>query len=106
MRLTKKQDKKNYPYVYDSFEDYFEGEPINKLGKLEDVEEELGIDLITLSKILKRGIYVVENGIIRFANAKNDEVLITEKHMLVFLFRKYFYLDYGKTWALTKEELK
>ena len=30
---------------------------LNKLGQLEDIEEELGIDLITLFKALKNGVY-------------------------------------------------
>ena len=35
---------------------------LNKLCKLEDIEEELGIDLITLFKALKEGIFINDNG--------------------------------------------
>lgn len=33
-------------------------EAIDKLGRLEDIEDELGIDIITLSKALKNGVYI------------------------------------------------
>lgn len=86
---------------------------LRKLGKLEDVEEKLGIDLITLFKALKDGFYV------RGEDHKN-----TSKVSLVYNFYDdkqwalltfhygyeadiWLYLkDYGKTWALTKEELE
>lgn len=81
----------------------------DKLKQYKDIEEELGIDLITLFKALKNGIY-----------DKNED-----RNVLVFLSWHYhlkemvlFYddenpyyngcyqfKDYGKTWALTKEEL-
>lgn len=70
-----------------------------ELGKLEDIEEELGIDLITLFKALKNGIY----------GRVGDEI----EHILAphfsFCYQKiYIYklTDYGKTWALTKKELE
>ena len=93
---------------------------VDKLGALEDIEEELGIDLITLFKALKDGIWTNQEqwygdekqGKIRFfqvrllleENAigcihnsmwKGEEVIIT-----------LYFKDYGKTWALTKEELE
>lgn len=119
MRLTKKQDKKNYPYVYSEIEDYFEGEPINKLGQLEDIEEELGIDLTTLFKALKNGIYVKEEHLpkipIRFI-APNELVFDTDYLYQLKFCRAYtklketcypfYFKDYGKTWALTREELE
>jgi len=86
---------------------------VSKLGKLEDVEEKLGIGLITLFKALKDGFYV------RGEDHKN-----TSKVSLVYNFYDdkewalltfhygyeadiWLYLkDYGKTWALTREELE
>ena len=70
MRLTKKQNTKLYPYIYSGIDDTFEGTPINKLGQLEDIEEELGIDLVTLFKALKNGFYFKDyqnNNEIRFS---------------------------------------
>lgn len=72
---------------------------LNKLGQLEDIEEELGIDLITFFKALKNGIYGRVGDKIEHILAPNFS----------FCYRKmYIYklTDYGKTWALTKEELE
>lgn len=81
----------------------------NKLSNLEDIEDELGIELITLYKALKKGIYIknqsqttyplallrthYSNNTARyyvFDNGKEKEIKLNK---------------YGKTWALTKEEL-
>ena len=68
---------------------------INKLGQLEDIEEELGIDLITLFKALKNEPHIALRRAIGYWQLKDlagDDDLRTQ--------------DYGKTWALTKEELE
>ena len=91
---------------------------LNKLGQLEDIEEELGCDLITLFKALKQGyIYVkLEDGIIK----REVDMLDFKEGVRCVLFDKSCQLDnnmqcyqmlnyiqdYGKTWALTKEELE
>ena len=80
-----------------------------KLGQLEDIEEELGIDLITLFKALKDGIY-------RYGENNQVPVYLTWhdylKELVLFFDdnnpynnRCFQFKDYGKTWALTKEEL-
>jgi hypothetical protein len=71
---------------------------MDKFGELEDIEEELGIDLITLFKALKNGIYGkvgknIENILAPHFSWHNKEIYIFKIQ------------DYGKTWALTKEEL-
>jgi len=107
MRLTKKQNTKLYPYIYSSIDDTFEGTPINKLGQLEDIEEEIGIDLVTFFKALK-GIYIKPNNIyvgspyLCFAENENRELEFQFKVVGTW----YKVKDYGKTWALTKEELE
>lgn len=90
----------------------------DKLFELEDIEEELGVSLVKLFSALKNGCFVKYKGHIRYDR---------EPHL-----RTYHYLDgrfdigldlhymhkncdvtvfptslnnYGKTWALTKEEL-
>lgn len=91
----------------------FAGEAVVKLGKIEDLEKELGIDLVTLFKALKNGVYckdeyggeekefhdvrgIEENGLSVISNiCKYPECDWTE-----------YFKDYGKTWALTKEELE
>ena len=82
---------------------------IKKLGILEDIEEELGITLEVLFKALKEGIYYDHKHrnpeSISFRFCCND--LIVE--YTCFGCTDYDYLeikDYGKTWALTKEELE
>lgn len=104
MRLTYKINDKEYAPCKNTGWKTFD-----KLGQLEDIEDELGIDLITLFKALKNGIYI-----------KNQS---QTKHPLALLrthysnnTTRYYVFDngkeieiklnkYGKTWALTKEEL-
>ena len=78
----------------------------DKLFELEDIEEELGIDLIELIKCIRN-----EKGIWK---KDFDGGLINTRCMLTCYFGKwqiydkeniYELKDYGKTWALTKEEL-
>ena len=74
-----------------------------KLKSLEDIEEELGIDLITLFTALKYGIYK--------KGRNNFKGLILYSKMPMFSFYhktidNELIEDYGKTWALTEEELE
>lgn len=80
-----------------------------KLGQLEDIEEELGIDLITLFKALKQG-YIYYP-----INCPNDcykykiECIYMKPRMHLYVADGVggcYMEDYGKTWALTKEELE
>ena len=86
---------------------------VDKLGALEDIEEELGIDLITLFKALKKGVYVKFDSY--FGNIGELDIKIVKDNATGICYRnKKWYLqeeetlvkDYGKTWALTKEELE
>ena len=54
-----------------------DGEAIDKLGRLEDLEEEIGIDLITLYRALNRGIYYKEDNHIFFTT--NNIVLVSNE---------------------------
>ena len=90
---------------------------LDKLGQLEDIEDKLGIDLITFFKIFEgQDVYIKLN---------NGEIIegfspIIEENLCGIYFAvdgKYvntiadygnYYVspkDYGKTWALSKEEL-
>lgn len=88
-----------------------DGETIDKLGKLEDIEDEIGIDLITLFKTYSNGFYVKgekEKQYIDFQNHLNANAF---KHKEMFYGHEYCYqyvklYDYGKEWALTKKELE
>ena len=76
---------------------------LNKLCKLEDIEEELGIDLITLFEALKYGIYK------KGRNNFKGLILYSKMPMFSFYHKTIdaeLIEDYGKTWALTREELE
>ena len=120
MRYTHRANKKEYPnfpfdYLSPSIE-YFndkngktaiKGNAIDKLGQLEDIEDELGIGLSILFKALKDGIWVkTKNGI-----SKHHTIHLHkwQQLKLCLFYHPYSHLsikDYGKTWALTKEELE
>ena len=99
---------------------------VNKLGQLEDIEEENGVDLITLFKALKDGFYIKYNDkIVHIFPDKHITINFWYKTINVFIPPKFFidckkgtdylsetideeywFKDYGKTFALTREELK
>lgn len=90
---------------------------VDKLGKLEDIEEELGIDLITLFNIdkqlnTKKEIWFkIEDEIDVSYRDESDYYIIDLKHkafvkMVCEPIDYFYFKDYGKTWALTKEELE
>lgn len=113
MRLTNKNKEEGYYYLPEQLKEYqvdVNFQPsLDKLGQLEDVEDELGIDLITLFKALKYGAYIPFYG----------QIMSLERYKLDFpnkrFIAKYFngneweetlyFKDYGRTWALTKGEL-
>lgn len=92
---------------------YIGADIIKKLSNLEDIEEEIGIDLKTFKAIhhIHTPIYYK-----RHANRKTiscnfpRKVFSTRKGVWYLCVDTYdYYLrlkNYGKTWALTKEELK
>ena len=98
----------------------------DKLSKLEDIEEELGIDLITLFKIIKQK-YVYTNSFNRrveefvFTKIEGIEKDYLGRTYLRIVFQEVEYdengnekygiqwvpnlKDYGKTWSLDKSDL-
>lgn len=99
---------------------YEQGDHIDKLGQIEDNEEELGISLDILFKALKNGVYYDSgNKIIKFHRGHGLEYInfnVGNKRINLMYINPYgneHYCemaldlsDYGKTWALTKEELE
>ena len=106
-RLTKKNDIGYFPaYERETKENYYD--LVHKLGVLEDLEEEIGIDFITLSKILKqRFVYDKDQVKVELLglHIKSDELylygFVEDTMHAVYLRLK----DYGKTWTITKEKL-
>ena len=106
-RITIK-DKNNVYDYYPKESDYELA--CQKLGQLEDIEEELGIDLITLFKVVNADkVFQSE-----FIGIQEYEVWgMSKKGLLVVpSYCKYgecletlYFKYYGKTWALTMEEL-
>ena len=112
-RLTKKHDGSG---SYTQFGDKYipnhnirHKQCVEKLGKLEDIEEKLGIPLEVLFKALKDGVYY------DYKHREPEDIAfrLCYKELIVrytcFGEIDYDYLefkDYGKTWALTEEELE
>ena len=104
----------SHTYEHDLFKDIY-----CKLELLENIEEELGIDLITLFKALKDGQVIVKH-IVGLKNPKTfleahkiAELLFDGKNYGLWIYDngygdefRVYTKDYGKTWALTKEELE
>ena len=102
-RLTK------HDYEHDLFRNIY-----RKLQDLENVEEEIGIDLTVLFKALKNGVYYFdEQGqlIHDYVWLVNDYVAEGVPDKLSFSFKTshnrqiLLFEDYGKIWALYKQQL-
>ena len=78
---------------------------LDLLEEYRKIEEELGIDLITLFKALKDGIYINEDGSVyedcikSIENWSDGWGFISNDDYIEMLFK-----DYGISWALTEEE--
>lgn len=123
MRLTERKtvyprcDKQGNLTKVDCIEIKNKGLAEEKLCQLEDIEDELGIDLITFFKIFKeQEVYIkLNNGEIieGFSPMIEEDLLgiyftINGKHINSIADYDSYYVslkDYRKTWALTKEEL-
>lgn len=112
-RLTEKDGK--YYRIAEPYINWTNGvqRVVKKLGQLEDIEQELGIDLITFVKLNKTSeIYDKEEETSMFFNwiDLENKCLVCEDDFDEmsggYLHFYYYFKDYGKKWALTKEELK
>ena len=84
-----------------------------KLKSLEDLEEEIGVDFITLVKMLKDDVYINDGGIVNEIGNIYKEQVKSIEHWPVWGFTAgdddemktlCAFKDRGKTWALSKEE--
>lgn len=91
----------------------------DKLGRLEDIEDKLGVDIVRLYKALTRNIIYYKNEIsneIDECECVYSSITKYENNIYAFMLllknlnneESYMVatIDYGKTWALTKEELE
>lgn len=79
-----------------------------KMLEIKRIEEELGIDLITLFKAQTQGFYII-NVLNEIEKVKLSEwrFNLIKKEVHRIKWNKHLsFTDYGKTWALTKEELE
>ena len=134
-RLTKKAEKNRYIIECPNSDNcidrrnqsrqlrkilYTQNKGIQKLGKLEDIEEKLDIDLIILFKALTQGfIYIKENnnGISQIEKFGVGGILFDKEDKVWRLTNDDVYdgayrgsiatnKNYGKTWALTKKDFE
>ena len=116
MRLTDKNSDigwNNKYYVKPSLFSENGVKAIDKLGQLEDIEDELGIDLITLFKALKQE-WIYRKDYFPDRIVKCSPRGIKKDGLRVLDEDEYYledtitleYEEFGKTWALTKEELE
>lgn len=117
MRLTKKIFTDLYASPCDEDTEEKQAEQqwkiCNKLGQLEDIEDELEIDLALRHKVETSGIlYCIDykHNLVetRYCHSYGKNGVGLELPMDIepyFCITLYYWKDYGKTWALTKEEL-
>ncbi len=102
MRLTEKINGR----YYGKANNHIASKPLmEKLGQLEDIEEELGIDLVTLFKAIKNGVYMSTQHL-GIVYCKCPKIVHYKSGWKMLVYGATLSLTtYGKTWALTKEEL-
>lgn len=113
-RLTKYEPNTGsmFPYRLKDEELSTKLDSIHKLGELEDIEEELGIELTVLFSALKNGVYYFAPD----GQLIHDYVYLISNYMdigvhekLSFSFKTFIenqtllFEDYGKTWAVNKK---
>ena len=82
---------------------------LDMLEEYRKLEEEIGVDFITLVKMLKDDVYINDGGFVgEIGNIYKEQVKSIE-HWPVWSFTdgdggEYAFKDRGKTWALDKEE--
>ena len=82
---------------------------LDLLEEYRKIEEEIGIDFITLVKMLKDGVYINDGGIVDEIGRIYKEKVKSIEHWPVWSFTtddggEYAFKNRGKTWALDKEE--
>ena len=109
-RLTKKDKRTKLGVHTPTYSTNLEKRIYLKLFNLENLEEELGIDLITLFKALKEDIYYNDCGKIIKVPVLDISPMRENKFCLecYYDFKKFRVdtRDYGKTWSLRKEDLE
>ena len=82
---------------------------LDLLEEYRKIEKEIGVDFITLVKMLKDDVYINDGGIVNEIGHIYKERVKSIEHWPVWGFTagdnvEYAFRDRGKTWALDKEE--
>ena len=109
--LVSNQGTKKYSDIFEENLLRLIEKDLDLLEEYRKIEEEIGVDLITLVKMLKDGVYINSGGIVdEIGNIYKDQVKSIE-HWPVWVWGftvgdgvEYAFKDRGKTWALAKEE--
>lgn len=99
-RLTKQE---NGALILDGYDNYTKSLMLHKLGKLEDIEEQLGCPLEVVFKALENGIYTIDKTWYPLVNMhfenKNLYCQAEFKNPIVVHIK-----DYKKTWWLKEDK--
>ena len=115
MRLTKKEikhlDIPNGAFINETSYDvdvFDRPNAIYKLGELEDIEDEIGVELIKIYKALEHGIYWKDHHSSKISRCKPSNLILDWAGLYDDSTGKCLgvYNKYGKEWALTEEELE
>lgn len=84
-------------------------EDLDLLEEYRKIEEEIGVDFITLVKMLKDDVYINDGGIVNEIGNIYKEKVKSIEHWPIWGFTagdnvEYAFKDRGKTWVLNKEE--
>ena len=82
---------------------------LDQLEEYRKIEEEIGVDFITLVKMLKDDVYINDGGIVDEIGHIYKEQVKSIEHWPIWGFKagddvECAFKDRGKTWALDKEE--
>ena len=107
--LVSNQDTKRYSDIFEEKLLRPVEKDLDLFEEYRKIEEEIGVDFITLIKMLKDDVYINDGGIVdEIGHIYKDQVKSIE-HWPLWGFTvddggEYAFKDRGKTWALSKEE--
>ena len=107
--LVSNQDTKRYSDIFEENLLRPVEKDLDLFEEYRKIEEEIGVDFITLIKMLKDDVYINDGGIVdEIGNIYKEQVKSIE-HWPLWSFTtddggEYAFKDRGKTWALSKEE--
>lgn len=72
----------------------------DKLGQLEDIEQELNTNFVILGKAKQNGIYIILDDEVKYISPSEMTVYID--HIMLESGKQLYLYEYGKSWTLTK----